>query len=708
MVINRQPVSANALRTKDDLREAFRQLTDPLKGFYSEGKALLQLRGAGAGHTHEVADLEGFSRILWGLVPQLAGGGEAEELWEIHRTGLVNGTDPSHPEYWGAVGDYDQRLVEMAAIGLGLCLVPERMWEPLDGRERRNLYNWLNQINAHPCHDCNWLFFQVMVNLGFRAIGEPYDTEQMDRNLLRIDEFYLGNGWYSDGPGGHCDYYGPFAIHFYGLVYAKLMEGEDPGRCALYKERSLLFAGDFLSWFDADGSALPYGRSLTYRFAQSAFWSAFAFAGLETDTLTPGVVKGLVLRNLRWWFKQPVFDSAGVLTVGYAYPNLVMAENYNAPGSPYWAFKTFLILALADDSDFWSAAEEELPEEETEAAVQPKAGGVLQRAQISVQREPHLVLCREPETGHVTAFNAGHRGTNLHTHTPAKYEKFAYSTRFGFSVPRAAWGLEQAAADSMLALSERDQQFRVRRVNEETWISGNVLYARWLPWLDVEVQTWIVAGLPWHVRIHRIDTKRPLTAAEGGFTLGSRPEQRIEKVADWTSMDARAGGHTGLMVHGSGAAKGLQEETGEQDALQGQGLINLAGLGGPGVSAVSLPGCSAVYGLKGYTKAEPVYLNANTNVLHPRAVLPSLLTDLDPGSHVLASVICGRAGAAGASDGLNAGAADLAGLAGAANETAGLDIGAVLSGLGITVSAEAFTVLTCEGETVVIPAVPGS
>lgn len=737
MVITRQPVSANALRTKDDMREAFRQLTDPLKSFYSEGKALLQLRGAGAGHTHEVADLEGFSRILWGLVPQLAGGGEAEELWGIHRTGLVNGTDPSHPEYWGAVGDYDQRLVEMAAIGLGLCLVPERMWEPLDERERRNLYNWLNQINAHPCHDCNWLFFQVMVNLGFRAIGEPYDKEQMDRNLLRIDEFYLGNGWYSDGPGGHCDYYGPFAIHFYGLVYAKLMAGEDPGRCALYKERSLLFAGDFMAWFDTDGSALPYGRSLTYRFAQSAFWSAFAFAGLETDTLTPGVVKGLVLRNLRWWFKQPIFDSAGVLTVGYAYPNLVMAENYNAPGSPYWAFKTFLVLALSDDSDFWSAAEEELPEtaalssaepgdgaglpgkdpavgaqadvraKKPAAAMEQTGGCMLQRTPVSVQREPHLVLCREPETGHVTAFNAGHHGTNLHTHTPAKYEKFAYSTRFGFSVPRAAWGLEQVAADSMLALSERDQQFRVRRVNEETRISGNVLYARWQPWTDVEVQTWIVAGLPWHVRIHHVNTKRSLTAAEGGFTLGSRPEQRIGKVADWTSMDARAGGHTGLMVHGSGAAKGLQDkETGDQAALQGQGLINLTGLGGPGVSAVSLLGRSAAYGLKGYSKAEPVYLNANTNVLHPRAVLPSLLTDLEPGSHVLASVICGQAGVAGASGGRSADAADFAGLAGAGNDTSAQDIGAVLSALGITVSAEAFTVLTCEGETVVIPAVP--
>ncbi|WP_375120557.1 DUF2264 domain-containing protein [Paenibacillus sp. CR_12] len=29
-----------------------------------------------------------------------------------------------------------------------------------------------------------------------------------------------------------------------------------------------------------------------------------------------------------------------------------MAENYNAPGSPYWALKTFLVLQLAEDSPF--------------------------------------------------------------------------------------------------------------------------------------------------------------------------------------------------------------------------------------------------------------------------------------------------------------------------------------------------------------------
>lgn len=587
MTFKWQPPNEQLLATKQDLQEALRQLLRPLRPLYSPGGAHLQIRGGGAGHPEELADMEGFSRVLWGLVPYLAGGGSEDEgLWELGLKGIVNGTNPAHPEYWGDVADYDQRLVEMAVLGLALCLIPERIWQPLHQRERDNLYNWLNQINHHPCYDCNWLFFNVLVNMGFHKVGLPYDQEQMENNLNRIEEFELGEGWYSDGIGGHSDYYVPFAIQFYGLVYARLMEKEDPERCARFRERGILFARQFLHWFSPDGSALPYGRSLTYRFAQSAFWSALAFAGVWSDDLTPGVVKGLVMRNLRWWFKQPIFDRDGVLTVGYAYPNLVMAENYNAPGSPYWALKTFLVLALADNHPFWSAVEEDMP-------ILPP---------LSVQARPHLVLCREAETGHVAAFNSGHRSSNEHTHTSAKYEKFVYSTAFGFSVPRAEWGLGQGAFDSMLALSERDNLFRVRRKNEEASIRGNVLYARWLPWSDVEVRTWIVAGLPWHVRIHLIETKRPLEVAEGGFALG-RQQQHAEKVS----------------------------------------------ASGCGISAANALGTSGVYGLLGYTSAQAVYPNANTNVLHPRTLIPTLNAMLEPGIHLLSSAVYGRPGMAPAS-----------------------------------------------------------
>lgn len=617
-------IAQNPLETRQDMQRAFEQLAQPLVPFYSAGKASLNIGATGASYEPSVAGMEGFSRVLWGLVPLLAGGG-ASELAELYRTGLVNGTNPEHAEYWGEVRDYDQRLVEMAAIGCALALAPGQLWEPLSPEERGHVYNWLNQINTHPVYDCNWLFFRVLVNLGFRAVGLPYDREQVEEGLDRIEAFYLAEGWYADGIGGHSDYYGPFAIHYYGLLYAKLMEREDPARAGRYKERAAAFAQSFVYWFAEDGAALPYGRSLTYRFAQCAFWSALAFA--EVETFPPGVLKGIVLRHMRWWLRQPILDGSGLLTIGYAYPNLGMAENYNSPCSPYWAFKAFLPLALPEDHPFWAAEELALPR-------LPK---------LSVQQPAHLVVCRDPQTGHVAAFNAGHRGTNEHTHTSAKYEKFVYSTAFAFSVPRAEWGLSQGAFDSMLALSESDNLYRVRRSNEETKISGNVLYAGWKPWDGVEVRTWIVAGAPWHIRIHHIQTTRALEAAEGGFALGLVP-------CTVTDQNTRS----------AAASKGAN-------------------------------GASAICGLLGYEQAELIYPNANTNLLYPRTVIPTLRAALTPGGHWLAAAVYGGAdGAAGkgSSDARNAAASPLA---------------SVLEELRVTIGEKDIQIVTSDGETVSLP-----
>ncbi|MBB3114003.1 hypothetical protein FHS18_006119 [Paenibacillus phyllosphaerae] len=579
MGLKQHAIAANPLRSKADLALAFEQLTKPLIPYYSEGKALLQLGVTGSSYAPEVAQMEGFSRVMWGLAPLLAGDGLNDELLAVCLEGITNGTDPEHPEYWGQVNDYDQRLVEMAALGFALALVPEQIWEPLSIKAQQNFYNWLNQINEHPVYDCNWLFFHVLVNIGFYKRGLSYDAEQMETNLKRVEDFYLGEGWYADGIGGHSDYYVPFAIQYYALLYSKLMAEEDPERAARFKQRAGQFAGQFIHWFAEDGRALPYGRSMAYRFSQGALWGALAYA--DVDALPPGVLKGLFLRHLRWWFRQSIFASDGVMTIGYAYPNLVMAENYNAPGSVYWAMKAFLPLALSEDHPFWQA--EELPLPELPA--------------LSAQQAPHLVFCRQAASDHVAAFNTGHLATNEHTHTSAKYEKFVYSASFGFSVPRAEWGLSQGAFDNMLALSEGDNIYRVRRRNEETSIDGRVLTSRWKPWRDVEITTYLLAGLPWHLRIHRIETARELDAAEGGFALPL-----------------------------AGSLQ-LQEQDG---AVSGQ-----SGFGVCGIAAI-----------RGYDSAELVGAQANTNLIHPRTVIPTLRAKLAPGVHVLVSAVYGEPGAA--------------------------------------------------------------
>ncbi|MGY4691064.1 DUF2264 domain-containing protein [Salibacterium sp. K-3] len=486
------------LESRKDMVHLLEDMLRPLDPYFSKGKARLRLGNTGAHFGSNIAEMEAFSRVLWGLVPAAAGG-DMNSRWERHLEGIRNGTNPEHPEFWGWVHGIDQRMVEMAAFGLALAMIPEKLWAPLTETERHNLYQWLDQINQFDVVENNWQFFRILVNTGFDTVGLPVNEEKQQESFDLIESYYQGDGWYADGPVEQWDYYISFGFHFYGLLYAALQKDKDPERAERYKKRAARFANDFIYWFSNDGSALPFGRSLTYRFAQVSFWSACVYA--EVPEVDVGVAKGLIMRHMRWWMKQPIFSGDGLLTIGYTYPNLIMAEGYNSPGSPYWALKTFLVLALPEDHAFWQTPEKPMPE--------------LER--VKKLSTPRMTIMREGS--HVSSLVSGQYSTTEHAHNDSKYAKFAYSTRFGFHVPKGVFGSAQGAFDSMLALSEEDGYYRGRRRTEVTEWEDGVLYSHWRPWRDVDVETWLLPAWPWHVRVHRIHARRPLDAREGGFSV---------------------------------------------------------------------------------------------------------------------------------------------------------------------------------------------
>lgn len=492
--------------SKKDYQDAVKEMCIPLKKYYSPGKALVKIGHTQAHYGDRTAELEGFSRILWGLVPLWAGG-ETSCLDEFIQEGIANGTNPEHEEYWGLYEDGEQAYVEMAALAYGLLMAPEKVWEPLNTRQRENFQDWLWQINTHKISDNNWLFFRVLVNCGLRHVGAKYSGEQIEIDLNRVDDFYLGEGWYSDGPTAQRDYYIGFAMHFYSLVYAKLMGKEDPERAAKYKERAKLFAQDFIYWFGERGEALPYGRSLTYRFAQGCFWCALAFA--DVKAFAWGEIKGIVNRHFRYWFSQPILDFEGKLTLGYAYPDLHVCEGYNSPQSPYWSWKSFLLLAVPEAHPFWTT--EELPLPRLDALhSQPHPGMLIQRG----------------EDGYVTSYAAGQFSAWEPVHWAEKYEKFAYSGYFGFQVPRSYCNPAQMAADNMLAF-ERDGYYHVRRRCEEVVCGKDRIRSKWIPMEGVEVETEVVPSGRGHIRTHVIRAAAPCKAIEGGYALAWREKAEL-------------------------------------------------------------------------------------------------------------------------------------------------------------------------------------
>jgi hypothetical protein len=567
---------------REQMRADTVELADALAPHASPGGARIRLGVNIAHHDDTAAELEGYARPLWGLAPLAAGGGDFAH-WDVWARGLAAGTDPEHPEYWGAPdpGDNDQRTVESAAIGFALALAPDKLWDPLTGPERDRAGAWLTRFIAARTPDNNWNFFPVMVSLGLDRVGYAHDRDARHSRLDRLEGYALDGGWYADGPTAQRDYYVPWAMHFYGLVYAALAGEQDPARAARFRQRAGDFALGFRHWFAADGSAVPYGRSLTYRFAQGSFWGALAYAGV--DALPAGEVRGLLTRHLRWWRDRTAATSpGGLLSIGYGYPQPAVAEQYNGPASPYWAMKAFLPLALPAGHAFWTEPEPAEPAELPGTLVQPAAGAVLMRSGGDVTLLSGL------------QHNTWARGG------PAKYAKFAYSTRFGFSLPAGGTGLPHGAYDSALALSDDEGEpvhFRVRETCEDFAVEEDgTIRSTWRPWADVEVTTWLGAAAPWHVRVHRIRTARALHTAEAAFA--------VDREGPAARRDA------------------------------GPGYALAAGAAGDFTGIRDLPGGTARSG----RVVDPL---PGTNVLSRRTALPTLTVRIPPGTHVLRCAVLG-------------------------------------------------------------------
>lgn len=485
---------------KQDYRNLLLKTISPLKTRFSEGRARINAGSHAAWYEDISVQTEAFARPLWGLVPFWAGGGSDDDFEKNYIIGIENGSDPENSEYWGECGDRNQRFVEMAAFAYGMLMAPEKIWEPLSDKAKDNLAKWLWQINEHEVCDSNWIFFRVLVNTAFKVRGLKYSAERIEADINRINYFYIENGWYMDGVQGQKDYYISFAIHFYSLIFAKYMEDDYPEYAKLFKKRAEFFAEDFIYWFAEDGEALPYGRSLTYRFAQASFWSACLIA--DVRPFPTGVIKGIIERHLTEWYKSNMFDNAGILSVGYKYPNLLMAEHYNAPGSPYWGLKVFAFLSLDDDHEFWSAEPLPLPELEALYPI-PAADMIISR-----------------QNGEATAYVAGTHKNFACGQIIPKYLKFAYSTRFGFNVAKSMISLEEAACDNMLCFVMDGLVF-TRRFTSDYKIEEDRIIVSWSPVKGIKVTTQIIPNDCGHERIHTIVSDYDCIACDCGFAVAS-------------------------------------------------------------------------------------------------------------------------------------------------------------------------------------------
>ncbi|ODO11645.1 hypothetical protein I350_00429 [Cryptococcus amylolentus CBS 6273] len=619
----------NPFRTREEVKRACIALLDPLQSKASHGGAVIKIGSTATHYDDKAVALEAFARPLWGLASLLAGGEQYDgaKLWV---EGLASGTDPESEGYWGLSADKDQRMVEMSPLSYAIALCPDKFYHSQTPQVQQNICLFLQSCIGKRMPDTNWLWFRVFANIALRTVQSDFHNgAQMQRDLSRLEEFQLDGhapsgddsgsaGWSRDGPEDvkQLDYYSSsFAIQVAQMLYSKLAATEDPVRCDKYKQRAQDFVKDFFYYFADDGSAIPFGRSMVYRFAVIATASVLPMADIEPPApLSWGHIKGLVLRHLRSWNDaQDIFRSDGTLNIGYRYDCMNMTENYNAPGSPYWCMKAFLCLGASSDHPFWVS--EELP---WPSDLFPK---------VKALPDPSHIMCRQG--GHTFLLSSGQSPHYAMRAGPAKYCKFGYSSAFGFSCPSGDMDIGQVAPDSMLAL--RDVSGGVDEGDGETWrvrrkpiearlerrgTDGVHLRAKWKPWHDVEVETWLFPptspSSSWYLRVHRITSGRKLRSVEGGWaTYGQGPDGRA-LVQDFSGVKSEGG----------------DEEEGWARAVTSGGAVGLKDL--------------SFRGSLGKRLGKLVQIDPNTNVIFSRGVLPSLVGEIDQGETWLATAVFGK------------------------------------------------------------------
>ncbi|MFD0372430.1 DUF2264 domain-containing protein [Streptomyces sp. NPDC127114] len=354
------------------------------------GHALIALPGPRPSVSGTRSDaLEGFARTFLLAAFRIAGaaGDDPHGFLSRYAEGLAAGTRTpttdrdltrGDPVSWLAVGDRNQPMVEAASIALALRLTRPWLWDRLDDPVRERVRAWLAGALHHTPVDNNWWLFPFTVGGFLTEVGPDADgaaRAAVERGLAKIEQWYLGDGWYTDGRPRAFDHYNGWAFHLYPVLHAHLAGARH--LMDVYGPRLRTHLDGYSRTFGADGSPMHQGRSLTYRFAATAPLWAGALTG--HTPLAPGTTRRLASGSLRHFVDRGATDADGLLTLGWHGPHLPLVQEYSGPASPYWASKGFLGLLLPPDHPVWTAAEEPAPVERADAVVPlPRPGWLIQ------------------------------------------------------------------------------------------------------------------------------------------------------------------------------------------------------------------------------------------------------------------------------------------------------------------------------------------
>ncbi|WP_328897591.1 DUF2264 domain-containing protein [Streptomyces sp. NBC_00236] len=514
------------------------RMLDALTPYATPGFAQYRLPGRGSWSGVVSDGLEGFARSFLLAACRIAGAGGAVDpaLTERYAAGLAAGTDAASGEAWPRLTNCSQQMVEAASIAVALHETRPWIWDRLDARVQERVVDWFSGFVGGRTWDNNWRLFQVVSEQFLASVGAPYSASDIEEGLDRIEDWYVGDGWYTDGDGRNFDYYIGWAMHLYPLLWARIAgPGGDGGRAEVYRQRLSRFLEDYPHFFGADGAPVHQGRSLTYRFAALApVWMG---ALADCTPLAPGLTRRLASGTLRHFAERGVPDERGLLTLGWYDTFLPSTQPYSGPASPYWASKGFLGLLLPPDHEVWTARELPLPVEESDTyTALPAPGWLLHGTRHDgIVRLVNHGSDHNPPAPDPAGTEAGADPDPGAGEDDPHYAKLAYSTA---TAPESAPHALARDIDGHLALLAPDgtpsRRRRIHPLRCEDRVASSWSAAR-LPGDEraYRIETTSVLHGPWEIRVHRVEAPGGAVVREGGHAVADTQAPFASSAPDW-------------------------------------------------------------------------------------------------------------------------------------------------------------------------------
>jgi hypothetical protein len=319
-----------------------------------------------------VGYLEAFGRLLAGMAPWLALEDDDSSEGKIRRKfrdqallGIQHGVDPRSPDYFTWHTDTTkQTLVDAAYLAQAFLRAPKALWEPLPAQTKAQVIKELTGLRRIVPNESNWLLFAAIPETFLYSIGEDVDRKRIDYAVNKFDkEWYVGDGWYSDGPKFSFDHYNGYVIHCMQVETLLYNLSASPHYQKMYDrayKRMQRYSHHLERMITPEGAYLIVGRSSTYRNSAFQPLASVALDKKLPEDISEGQVRAGLTAVLKSIFVPETFQSTGWLTmgvVGNQQDNL--ADYYTNAGSMYMASLSFLPLGLPANDSFWTCPDED-------------------------------------------------------------------------------------------------------------------------------------------------------------------------------------------------------------------------------------------------------------------------------------------------------------------------------------------------------------